>query len=1314
MGGRNNKEKVSEPKAQSSLCASQPMPAVSTSCSVMLGTALVHVRDRSGTWQTMRALVDCASQISAVTVSCADRLGLKRTRWNAPVTGLAGHPVTSVMGRIDCIVQPRFAPEPSLSIQAWVLPSITGDMPHKTLNSTIKDKFSNLALADPSFHVASSVDMLLGADIYATIMNGHKIEIDSSLPSAFNSVFGWILIGPVPYTNVEPLHALPVSLTISIEEQMNKFWDIEEPEAAPDEFTDEGKCESIFNNECVRLPSGRFSVPLPFRVPVLPTTFAGSRSMAVKRFESLERKLLSHPQLQTLYASFMDEYLALGHMSVARTPGHYFVPHHAIYKADDGDAKIRVVFDASARCVTGPSLNSCLLPGKKLQQDIIDVLTRFRVYPHAFTADICKMYRQIQVLPEYRKYQHILWRSSPHDQLVEYQLNTVTYGVTCAPFLAIRVLQSIAETDCADADHVRDALLYQTYVDDICVGADSIEGALEFQSSLQRILAKSGFELKKWSSNTHEILSSVPAVDRVSTPLPFHDSEDGGTKVLGLQWNPTEDFFSCALRFQPSPIFTKRGVLSMVARIFDPLGLFGPTIFWAKCIMQRTWQLGLAWDDPLPPEIHADWSSFLSDLPSLSMIRVPRHFRTFGQSPCYLLGFCDASKLGYAAVVYVLPADSSGQRAVLVGSKTKLAPMKPLTIPRLELNAALLLARWLGRIKRVLDPHLKIVGTYGWTDSMIVLSWLTAPHTSFKVYVSNRIHQIRTIVPDCNWSHIDSANNPADCASRGVMPSELTKLTLYWQGPAILRANPSTWINLVAPMPLCSLPEVLPVSLTNRIDPHDCRDEWFNRFSSYDRMIRVTIIMHRFTNRCRRCNLEPLPTRGLSLLEVDCATRSIVRESQRIYFVELLRELSTGNRISSKPLARLAPFVDDSGIIRVGGRLRHSTLSYDCKHPMLIAKRSHLALLICRRWHRLTCHSGPRVMISLILRQYWIIAIRSVVHEVVTKCAVCVRLAAKPPQPLMADLPAARVQQVRPFARVGVDYAGPLQMRELKLRKSRSYKVYIAVFVCFSVKAVHLEVVSDLSTDAFLAAFDRFVGRRGLPSEVYSDCGTNFIGADKQLQALINSPQGQLAITTNSRPHCKWNFNPPSAPHFGGLWEAAVRSTKRLLVRTMSTHVFTYEEFSTVLIRIEAVLNSRPLTPASTDPHDLECLTPGHFLIGQPLLAVPPRSNPDATRNLTNRWKLLDQCHQAFWKRWSTEYLTTLQERMKWTDRVPNLKVNDMVVIVDNQAPPLLWRLGRIIELVPGPDGTVRVASVLTQQGRITRPVVKLVVLPTD
>lgn len=253
-------------------------------------------------------------------------------------------------------------------------------------------------------------------------------------------------------------------------------------------------------------------------------------------------------------------------------------------------------------------------------------------------------------------------------------------------------------------------------------------------------------------------------------------------------------------------------------------------------------------------------------------------------------------------------------------------------------------------------------------------------------------------------------------------------------------------------------------------------------------------------------------------------------------------------------LAKLSPFIDSRGIIRVGGRLRHSLLNYECKHPILLAKGSHLALLLCERWHKVTCHSGPRVITALISAQYWIVSLRALLHFVLSRCSVCVRLNAKPPQPFMGDLPAERVQQCRPFAHVGVDYAGPLQLRELQLRKSRVFKIYIAVFICFTVKAVHLEVVSDLSTDAFLAAFDRFVARRGLPSRIFSDCGTNFVGADKQLHALIHSPTGQTVIA-NSRTDCEWFFNPPSAPHFGGLWEAAVRSTKRLLVRVIGKHV---------------------------------------------------------------------------------------------------------------------------------------------------------------
>ncbi|XP_008178160.1 uncharacterized protein LOC103307707 [Acyrthosiphon pisum] len=192
----------------------------------------------------------------------------------------------------------------------------------------------------------------------------------------------------------------------------------------------------------------------------------------------------------------------------------------------------------------------------------------------------------------------------------------------------------------------------------------------------------------------------------------------------------------------------------------------------------------------------------------------------------------------------------------------------------------------------------------------------------------------------------------------------------------------------------------------------------------------------------------------------------------------------------------------------------------------------------------------------MVSQTFWIMSIRSVLHQISSECTICVRLDHQPPQPLMADLPPGRVQRCRPFARVGIDFAGPLQLQETRLRKARSYKVYVAVFVCFAVKACHLEVVTELSTAAFLAAFDRFVARRGLPSDIFSDCGTNFVGADRQLHTLITSPEGQSALG-NSQPHCSWHFNPPSASHFGGLWEAAVRSTKRLLVRVMGNHHFT-------------------------------------------------------------------------------------------------------------------------------------------------------------
>lgn len=264
-----------------------------------------------------------------------------------------------------------------------------------------------------------------------------------------------------------------------------------------------------------------------------------------------------------------------------------------------------------------------------------------------------------------------------------------------------------------------------------------------------------------------------------------------------------------------------------------------------------------------------------------------------------------------------------------------------------------------------------------------------------------------------------------------------------------------------------------------------------------------------------------------------------------------------------------------------------------------------------------------------------------------------------------------------------------------------------------TVKCVYLEPVLDLTTDSFLAAFNRFVARRSLSSEVYSDCGTNFVGVARQLRALVN--HGDTKPLLIKAFECNWHFNPPSAPHFGGIWEAAVKSAKSLLVRSIGTQVTTLEEFTTFLAHVESVLNSRPLTPLSTDMSDLECLTPEHFLIGPPLCAIPERDLVDVPQNRLSRWKFLQLCSQTFWRRWSNEYPNLLESRSKWsTDSVKQLSVNDMVVVKDNIAPPLQWKLGRVVEVLPGSDGVVRVARVITYGGELVHPVVKLVPLLID
>ena len=316
----------------------------------------------------------------------------------------------------------------------------------------------------------------------------------------------------------------------------------------------------------------------------------------------------------------------------------------------------------------------------------------------------------------------------------------------------------------------------------------------------------------------------------------------------------------------------------------------------------------------------------------------------------------------------------------------------------------------------------------------------------------------------------------------------------------------------------------------------------------------------------------------------------------------------------------------------------------------------------------------------------------------------------------MGDLPSPRVVATRPFLHTGVDFGGPFLVKESFGRSSKSWKTYLCLFVCLPTKATHLELVSNLTSDAFIAALERFISRRGLCTDIYSDCGSNFVGANRYLTG-INRQWREVLSSTNmkdnlSNRNIRWHFNPPAAPHFGGLWEANMKSAKDLLKKIIGDRILSFEELYTVFAKIEAVLNSRPLTPLSDDPSDYEALTPGHFLIGAPLVGLPESPLLDYRQNRLSRWQLVKQITQHFWKRWSTEYLNTLQLRDKWVKEAENLAVGDLVILKEKHMFPLHWPLARIEKVHPGPDDRVRVVTLRSKHGVFKRPVANVAKLP--
>ena len=1300
--------------------------ATGVSSNPLLMTCWVLIQAPDGSTMKVRALLDSASSASFISERLTQVLRFPRTTQRMQISGVAGlsHgvPVQSIT---QFTVAPVTSPHDRSSVSAIVVPRVTCDLPVSPV--TFKSSWKHLTdipLADPEFGCPGRIDLLLGVDIFvSSLLHGRRTGPPGS-PTAFETKFGWVLAGSIeagnPCPNRITTHHACTSL-LTGDDLLRKFWEIEEsPRDQANLSQEERAVVQHFETNHRRTQSGRFVVPLA-KNPHAPP-LGESRAQAVRRFHSLERSLHSKNEFSA-FNDVMQEYFDMCHAEPVpltdlekSEKDVFYLPMHAVKKESSSTTKIRAVFDASSKSTSGVSLNDLLLVGPTVHSSLVDVLLRFRLHRIALTTDVSKMYRAVELVKPDRDLHRFVWRSNPDQPVRDFRMTRVTFGVSASSFAANMSVKQNSQDFALEFPQAASAVETSFYVDDGLTGADSVEEAIQLQKQLQELFSRGGFLLRKWNSNEAVVLQGISSELRDNQSLHSIPDPEEYTKTLGIQWNSHLDHFRLSVtKFPETECFTKRLLVSDIAKTFDVLGWFSPSIVKIKILLQRIWELKTGWDDPIPPTIKGVWLQWKTELALLSEKHIPRCYypKRARLELVELHGFSDASEEAYAAVIYLRMIDAEQQvHTSLITSKTKVAPIKRLTIPRLELCGAHLLAQLLHHVKQVF--RLPLDQVYAWTDSTIVLGWLDGSPRRFKTYVGNRISRIIELIPSDRWNHVAGIHNPADCASRGLFPSEFLEHELWWNGPTWLSSPSSTWPQQPSMFPADPSDEEKQICHHVVMEQNTAVFD-VSHHSSYTRLKRITAWIFRFIANSRDRKFRECAPTHLTTEELIKAETYWLSLSQRDNFPMEISSLKNGSAVQeSSPLFALHPFLDSNQVIRVGGRLQTADMSYSSRHPVLHGKHPITHLIISSEHLRLL-HGGPMLIMSSLCRRYHIVGGRRTVRSITRKCIICRRTTASPQNQVLGQLPLERITPGAVFDKVGIDYAGPFYVKYGSIRKPTVVKAYVCLFVSLSVKAVHIESVSDMTTDAFIAALRRFMARRGKPSLIWSDHGTNFVGATREMKTFFDfleqqKTQGTLSHFCSSQ-NISWKFIPERAPNFGGLWEAAVKSMKMHLKRVISDVKLTFEEFTTIITQVEACLNSRPLIPMSCDDDGIEALTPGHFLIGKPLEALPDPAFSYRSVSLLRRWHLCQSLVRHFWKRWSTEYLSTLRRYTKWHRQTRNLQVGDIVLLQESNLVPTRWPLGKVVEVCPGGDGFVRVVKVKTQSGIYKRPISKVAVL---
>ena len=1134
---------------------------------------------------------------------------------------------------------------------------------------------AHLAAELPEFDPDTGVHILLGRDAPEFLKILESINGPTGAPWAVRSAMGWSILGELCLDSRSSKSSLKSVNKVSHTQLPMRDIDDVFQQSPNDECLsisrDDRKFLDLVQDGIHRNEAGNLEFPLPLRTPR--PQMPDNRLQVLHRFRKLQARLARDPSLCAMYKEFMDNIVGKGHVAIARPRDRehsFYIPHFPVFNPKK-PGKVRVVFDAACK-FKGVSLNSSLLQGPDLLNNLVGILHRFRRGQTAAIIDVECCFHGFFVNSEDRQYLRFFWVKGDDvtSEPVEFEANVHLFGLCSSPAIANFGLRSVAQRgEKAYGSKAKAFIMNDFYCDDGVLSTETVEEAETILRGARSMMKEFNLNLHKIVSNSHSLLQGFPkealATDFQSIgeePIPLQRS-------LGVIWDVNRDVFTFLVSQTKKP-YTRRGALSVIHSVFDVGGWVSPVILRGKLLLREMMRgIGLGWDEPLPAALHDRWVSWVQDLNGLSRIQIPRCIKTFGAARRQLLGFSDASDDAIGICIYLRSTHIDGSiESHLVFAQSKLAPKHANSTPRMELCAAVLLAKQMRSVKDQLMVSIDEVLYF--SDSTITLGYIQNDSRRFLVYVANRVQCIRNLSEPEQWKHVGTTRNPADIASRGASPEDLTEF--WFRGPE----EHSRELGFSAEFPLQEDDRETKRVFCTSTDGTVRFSERFCRFSSWKSLVRGVARIRKFLSGS---------TAGLTSSDLASAETKILELTQREYFPPISPRTK---RI--KVLDKLNPFIDHDGLLRVGGRLRLSELSEREKHPIILPKKSHVSRLLVLNAHERIHHQGRLITAGAVRDAgFWILGSKHIVGTIIHNCVFCRKLRRSSPIPRMADLPVQRTEKSAPFTHVGIDVFGEWSVIHRRTRAGKaSTKRWGLVITCLYCRAVHIETLESLSMDSFICALRRFIAIRGQISSIYCDNGTNFTAGSKEFDRieLFTREQG-----------IEWHFNPPYSSHYGGVFERQIRTIRQVMnnmFKEFGETQITTEVLSTFFAEATAIVNSRPIVSVSSDPEAPGTLSPYTLLTGK---TRPIASTGDfQAEDMYARqwWKRAQYLADQFWARWRKEYLSSLQVRQKWSRPAREFQIGDVVLVKDIQLPRYQWPLALVIGTSESHDNVVRRVTV--------------------